>query len=948
MLALYRPMLSPKDRPLRLWPRVCAGLALVLSMAAVATFALTQENGEALPLASDDLAPPAPPQPTSHVISPPALADMQPVHAVAGWVIDGEGQPIGGVSIHRMAPDRSAAELLDVTDAEGAYRLRAPPIEGTELMMQGDEVFASTFRQGGQEKGTRVMGIRRVSLVARVVHQGTSVANAEVELHDGSGPTGRVLETDSEGLVRFEDLMPGPYEVWARREGLASRVVREARLSRNSGALTLELEVATSASGQIIDAQGKGLAASIRLLPASGDYAARQTQTNEDGTFTVDALLPGRWMIDARALGYVRENDFFVDADADALNFKVEMQRGGSALGTVVDEHDQPVANARVVIRGQKQTRNVFTGDVISTDQAMRWVHPLATKRAMPGHASRRFGAGRDGVRPTECGRGHCGVDIGSERGRVVHAAGEARVAKIQAESKGKAGRYIVLEHKGGLKSFYMHLDEIHADLEVGHRVQAGDPIASIGRTGVIRSGPHLHFAISQNHGDRTWFIDPEPILQHAVVLPHPRELGGRRIAATSTLSMLVADQGREGPATSTSESSQTVLVTDHMGRFRRAGLAAGSYTASAYHDALAPGTSAAFRVAYGQESDEVIVRLRPGVEIFGVIRGPNGPIADALIVAEEGSSLVTRSVAKTHADAEGRYRLRPLGGVLSLRVSAPGFGETERKVELARGLGSEASRNEEFTLSARDRRLEGQIRDSGGFPVRGASVRIVSGPSARGARTTSDEYGNFLLPNLSRGSYRLSVLSSEFPTATQTVTTEGTHEIRLALGGTIYFRLLDRHNRGALAGMRVDALGPQKERSSVVTNQDGVAIFPKLRVGAWKLRVQQPGYVALESRVIVQAPRSGNADRAEQTAELSRGASLAGILRDHDGNRVAAARVFLGSSSTVTDQDGRFRLSDVPTGSVQLRADHDDGSGELDLELSPGDEIVTLDIRLR
>jgi protocatechuate 3,4-dioxygenase beta subunit len=133
-----------------------------------------------------------------------------------------------------------------------------------------------------------------------------------------------------------------------------------------------------------------------------------------------------------------------------------------------------------------------------------------------------------------------------------------------------------------------------------------------------------------------------------------------------------------------------------------------------------------------------------------------------------------------------------------------------------------------------------------------------------------------------------------------------------------------------------------------VVTNQDGVAIFPKLRVGAWKLRVQQPGYVALESRVLVQALKSGNADRAEQTAELSRGASLAGILRDHDGNRVAGARVFLGSSSTVTDQDGRFRLSDVRTGSVQLRADHEGGSGELELELSPGDEIVTLDIRLQ
>jgi murein DD-endopeptidase MepM/ murein hydrolase activator NlpD len=943
---LLLPVLLPKHRPEKFWPRTFAGLAL--AMAALATFALTRSSGEVKSTPEQVAA--APLEEVPQTMSPPTLPSppkTEPVHAVAGWVIDSQGDPMVGVAIHRLKADRSPAALLGVTDAEGAYRLSKPPADGEELLMRGDAVFASTFRHGGQEKGMRVMGIRRVSLSARVVYQGAPVARAQVELHDGSGPTGRILETDSEGLVRFEELVPGAYEVWARGQGLASRVVREARLSPTSAPLSLELESAGSGFGKIVDAQGQGLAASIRLLPASGDYAARQLQTSEDGSFAVEALLPGRWQVEVQAVGYVRASDFFVEASAAPLDFKVEMQRGGIARGTVVDENGRPVPNARVVLRSQSQTRKIATASAMPAEKAMRWVHPLATKRAMPGHASRRFGAGRDGVRPTECGRGHCGVDIGSQRGRVVHAAGAARVVKVLRESKGKAGRYIVLEHQGGLKSFYMHLDEIHADLAVGQQVQAGDPIASIGRTGVIRSGPHLHFSISQNHGGRTWFIDPEPILQHAVVLPEPGELGGRRIAATSTLSILVASEGQDELAPARGDSSQTVLVSDHLGRFRRQGLAAGRYTASAYHDSLAPGTSSAFSVSYGQESNEVIVRLQAGVEIFGVVRGPNGPIADALIVAEESGSLVTRSIAKTHADSGGRYRLRPLSGRLSLRVSAPGYGEIERRVDLAGGQGNGRKHSEEFSLAARDQRLEGQIRDSGGFPVRGASIRILSGPSARGARTTSDEYGNFLIPNLSRGSYRLSVLSEKFPTASKTITTEGTHEIRLVSGGAIHFRLVDAHNRNALAGVRVDAVGPKQGRSSVVTDQDGVALFPKLGLGAWTLRVRQTGYVAQETRIIVEGLLGGIAHQAEHTAELSRGASLAGILRDHDGDRVAAARVFLGSQSTVTDQDGRFRLSDVGTGAVRLRAEHDGESGELDLELSPGDEIVTLDIRL-
>jgi hypothetical protein len=515
-------------------------------------------------------------------------------------------------------------------------------------------------------------------------------------------------------------------------------------------------------------------------------------------------------------------------------------------------------------------------------------------------------------------------------------------------ESKGKAGRYVVLEHRGGLKSFYMHLDEIHAELEVGQSVHAGDAIATIGRTGVIRSGPHLHFAISQDHGDRTWFIDPEPILQHAVVLPEPHALLGSHMAASATPSQLLSESSPAWGKAPPTALSSAVLRSDSEGRFRLAGLAAGFYTASAYHDEMAPGISPRFAIVHGQESSEITVRLEPGVEIVGRVHGPHGPIADALIEAEESSELVSRSIAKTHTDADGRYRLRPLRGRLTLRVSAPGYGEVERSVALTGGLASLGERSELFELGSRDRQLEGQVKDAAGFPVRGASIRIMSGPSARGQRVSSDDYGHFVVSDLAGGSYQIAVLSAEFPTARATVTTDGTQDILLAPGAAIYYRLIDAHTGEALAGARVQASGPQDERSSVVSDAEGVAIFPKLRAGVWKLRVHHEGYVARESRIVLELPSDGRAVRAEHTAELSRGAILAGILRDRDGDRVAGARVWVGESSTRSDQDGNFRLVDVATGAVQLQADQGGETGKLDLQLSPGDEIVTLDLRLR
>ncbi len=45
--------------------------------------------------------------------------------------------------------------------------------------------------------------------------------------------------------------------------------------------------------------------------------------------------------------------------------------------------------------------------------------------------------------------------------------------------------------------------------------VKAGEPIGTVGDTGVHQSGPHLHFAVSvrTSPDDPELFIDPEPML---------------------------------------------------------------------------------------------------------------------------------------------------------------------------------------------------------------------------------------------------------------------------------------------------------------------------------------------------------------------------------------------------------------------------------------------------
>jgi murein DD-endopeptidase MepM/ murein hydrolase activator NlpD len=141
----------------------------------------------------------------------------------------------------------------------------------------------------------------------------------------------------------------------------------------------------------------------------------------------------------------------------------------------------------------------------------------------MPPNASCRFGAHRSGRRPSECELGHCGIDLAGPVGTPVYAVADGVVlAAVRNEHRGgRAGRYVKLGHDGVAKTYYVHLDEVRADLRPGSLVKGGEQIGTIGLTGVKRSAPHLHFGLAVNMGraadseyrTRFRYVDPEPLL---------------------------------------------------------------------------------------------------------------------------------------------------------------------------------------------------------------------------------------------------------------------------------------------------------------------------------------------------------------------------------------------------------------------------------------------------
>jgi murein DD-endopeptidase MepM/ murein hydrolase activator NlpD len=153
-------------------------------------------------------------------------------------------------------------------------------------------------------------------------------------------------------------------------------------------------------------------------------------------------------------------------------------------------------------------------------DQLQDWIHPLPDSAELaPDRSTRRFGAERPGSRRSECGAGHCGVDLSGPRGMPVVAVADGVVIRVDQRTERASGKYVKLRHADGALTEYMHLDEIHDPLRVGVVVRAGDRLGSLGRTGVVSSAPHLHFALEVPTSSGLRYVDPGPVLRRARVI---------------------------------------------------------------------------------------------------------------------------------------------------------------------------------------------------------------------------------------------------------------------------------------------------------------------------------------------------------------------------------------------------------------------------------------------
>ncbi len=88
--------------------------------------------------------------------------------------------------------------------------------------------------------------------------------------------------------------------------------------------------------------------------------------------------------------------------------------------------------------------------------------------------------------------KNHLGVDVVANENEVIYAAQDGIV--IFSEWTAETGYVLIIQHSNQFISAYKHNSDLLK--KQGEIVKSGEPVAIIGNTGELTSGPHLHFEL--------------------------------------------------------------------------------------------------------------------------------------------------------------------------------------------------------------------------------------------------------------------------------------------------------------------------------------------------------------------------------------------------------------------------------------------------------------------
>ena len=624
---------------------------------------------------------------------------LAPGATIEGWVTDADGHPIEAAQI-----------VLDPIGDFGAGR-RAVTVRGA-----GPPAVV-TDRQGYFQLGDLAAGAR-VNLAVRhtdyldarlAAIEPPTIEPLQVVLHRGARLTGVVVD-------------------------VAGRPIAGAQLMAKS-------EV-TSPDGSLVSGIGAG------------------GQSGDDGRFTIPNLAPGPFRLDAHAAGFIPWQASETAVDGEELGpLRIELGRGATVEGRVVDADGVPVPGARVSARFTASPGETSSSGTVTDADGHYGLEsaPPGEAKVSAWHPSR----GR-AERKAQLGPGANRVDLtlsrlGSISGRVVGSDGEP-VAGALVRGQVDAGT-VTNRNSAGTDddgTFLLYLDP-----------------------GEVRLS-----AFAQGYAETTYpevlTLAERPITGIEIRLQAGGEIVGRLLGIErerlSSVSVIAGSTGggRGVPGT-----------VDYQGNYRIGGISPGEWRVSA---STASGGGASGRVVMeeGARQARLDLDFSGGLTLTGQVLLNGAPLAGvwASLEAEDGSA-----GGSGHTTFDGRFRFSGIqpGSYLLHLSPGRGRGAYQRRVDV--------DSDDDVLIELVAYQVGGRVvATENGAPIAGARVLlrpVPPGGSAQNipplAAVTTDLDGRFTFPGIEAGSYLLEAVADGYQNTDTALDVSGDViglEIPISVGG--------------------------------------------------------------------------------------------------------------------------------------------------------------------
>ncbi len=301
---------------------------------------------------------------------------------------------LGDVMLKTGAEIKGVVSRVDGAAIEGA-QVRVVPTGGDErpLIDRTPTKIVLTDERGIYQFSNLTPGVYDVLALTKEYRQGQrlniivdsagATAKVDFQLEMGSMIAGRVLDeasqpidgarievreqaianhliltvlSQSDGTFRAAGLGPGKYRLRAQREGYSPCVVTDIDGGTLDVAMVMKQNVAIT--GFVVDADTNEPLKSFGLLlfmaskqgyPTEPIHEMQEFQRTKDGSFTLDDVPPGKFVIQGFANGYAPGYSEVITVGREHVHaIRVPLGKGGSISGHVVDAAGAAIAGATV------------------------------------------------------------------------------------------------------------------------------------------------------------------------------------------------------------------------------------------------------------------------------------------------------------------------------------------------------------------------------------------------------------------------------------------------------------------------------------------------------------------------------------------------------------------------------------------------------------------------